>query len=159
MLLFDHFWSRGKVEEAEVVRRISEAAGREDAAAALERNRLRPSDPLLAHGLPEAQVDDLRQRLAVIPELVEACLSRRELSDPARATSLPARVEDVPAPGPPCQSRGSGNGPTRQCAGATAHSRRRLAGWDRCDGGGVRQRDPFFKRARKVPGAVLLERV
>lgn len=157
MLLFEHFWSRGQVEEAEVVRRIMESAEREDAAAALERNRVKSSEPLLAHGLPDAQIADLRQRLAAAPDLVEVCLVRRQLRirphPPAYLLLLKTLARRV-SPGSP------------EAAEMTRLDRalvqRVMRDGDWPDGVAVMVvgpgRDPFLKQARKVPGAVLLKR-
>ena len=77
-LLFDYFWSRGRTEEAEEVRRGGMAASQEVGAALEERSRVDEKSIFVPHQLAPDQVAYLRERLERFPELKEACLVLRQ---------------------------------------------------------------------------------
>jgi Zn-dependent protease with chaperone function len=78
-LLFDYYWARGRVEEAEAVRRDGQAVGREAEAVAREMSKLDASTVLLPHGLSDVEVEKLRRFLEGFPDLKRALLARREV--------------------------------------------------------------------------------
>jgi Zn-dependent protease with chaperone function len=77
-LLFDFFWSQGRIGEAEAVRRVGEEVAREAEAVAREMGKLDASTVLLPHELPAVEVEKLRGFLAKFPEVMLALLARRE---------------------------------------------------------------------------------
>jgi len=88
-VLFEYFWPRGRMEEAELVRQIGLIEAEATRRADLERRRLDNGTRFAAHGLPLERVAALRKALDQIPQLTEAYLVRRVVKlQPRRASYI-----------------------------------------------------------------------
>jgi Zn-dependent protease with chaperone function len=151
-LLFDYFWTRGRTEEAEEIRRGGIAASQEAGAAIEERSRVDEKSLFVPHQLPPDQVAYLRERLERFPELKEACLVLRQFrvrpEAPSFALALVFRRPWLSARSPEAKEQAirdrilqETEWPGETYAFVLGPQQKKL-----------------LKRIRKVPGAVLVKR-
>ena len=152
-LLFDYYWSQGRVEEAEAVRGASEEMAREASTAAREMGKLDVSTVLRPHELSSAEVEKLRRFLSGFPDVTLALLARRE-ARPGRTT--PRFVLGVVM-----RSPWFGGRRTIRREQALLTRIVHEGSWPGETYGFVlgREHKKLIKRFRAVPGAVLVERV